>query len=129
MFVYIREAHASDEWPLGEIVKIQRNRTLEDRLAAARQFVEASPDFPYQVVVDDIGNGFDESFCAWPERYYLFDSAFQLVQCPSPTNEFGFDRKMLHRTLGDMVGCQQLAPLTTEEEPVHSNVPIPFALS
>lgn len=35
VLVYIAEAHASDEWPLGRHVRIRQHRALEDRVAAA----------------------------------------------------------------------------------------------
>ena len=41
--VYIQEAHAKDEWPVGEQVSFcEQPKTLEARLAVARHFVEAA---------------------------------------------------------------------------------------
>ncbi len=38
--MYLREAHASDEWPMGNHVQVARAKSLEDRAAVARKFAE-----------------------------------------------------------------------------------------
>ena len=48
LFLYILEAHASDEWPIssgryvpgGEAIVIKQHKTIEQRLAACQKFVE-----------------------------------------------------------------------------------------
>ncbi|PKY38632.1 hypothetical protein RhiirA4_439516 [Rhizophagus irregularis] len=38
--IQIREAHASDVWPIGNIVNVKEHRTLSDRLAAVRNWLK-----------------------------------------------------------------------------------------
>src|SRR6266540_5704035 len=38
--IQIREAHASDVWPIGNIVNVKEHRTLSDRLAATHKMVK-----------------------------------------------------------------------------------------
>lgn len=38
LFVYIAEAHAMDEWPVGDPVRLQQTKCLDSRLHAARAF-------------------------------------------------------------------------------------------
>ncbi|CAB5348598.1 unnamed protein product [Rhizophagus irregularis] len=40
--IQIRKAHASDVWPIGNIVEVKEHRTLEERLTAARKMVKAT---------------------------------------------------------------------------------------
>src|SRR5205823_8005355 len=40
--IQIREAHASDVWPIGNIVDIKEHRTLEERLTAAREMIKGT---------------------------------------------------------------------------------------
>jgi hypothetical protein len=81
--LYIEEAHAQDEWPItsarlsrtGAPVCIKQHVTLEDRLAACRDFVR-----DYQVPLEHIGvavdavqgNPFQTLYAAWPIRWYVF---------------------------------------------------------
>ena len=121
VFVYIREAHAMDEWPLGTAVQIPQHRTLEDRMNAARLFLSQAPKFPFKMLVDGIDDQFNQHFRAWPERYYLFDNSCQLLACPESENEFGFNRRSLAVTLGSMLG-RKMPDLSPEDEPVHSEI-------
>ena len=101
--VYIEEAHATDEWPIsscrlsrkglggaaggggrnaGAPVLYAQQKTIGDRLAAARDFVrdydvplqpEAEPAAPGVLfVADEIVNGFETAYAAWPLRWYVF---------------------------------------------------------
>jgi hypothetical protein len=69
--VYIAEAHASDQWPVGQSVSVcAAPRDLTARVAlAARLCRERGVRAP--VLVDDpAGDGFLERFAAWPVRFY-----------------------------------------------------------
>jgi len=68
--VYILEAHSFNEWPLGNAIKINQHKTLEDRIAAAKSFIEAY-QFSVPLVVDGIENPFNSIFAAWPERFFI----------------------------------------------------------
>jgi hypothetical protein len=71
--IYIREAHALDEWRQGDAVQIRQHRTLEERIGVARQFVK---DYQWTLptVVDSMENTANTTFAIWPERYVLVDA-------------------------------------------------------
>lgn len=68
--IYIIEAHASDEWPLGKKICIPQHKTLDDRMKVAKNFIEHF-DYKIPMVVDPMSNNFNNVFAAWPERYFI----------------------------------------------------------
>jgi len=69
--VYITEAHARDEWPVGKTVSFcDQPKTLSERLALANS-LKNDIDFPLPVVVDGMENKFMKTFAAWPFRYFV----------------------------------------------------------
>lgn len=70
MTVYIREAHANDEWPLGDKFSWRQHRTLEERTELAKLFKQ-NMDYKLPMYVDLMENTFERVFAAWPERYYI----------------------------------------------------------
>lgn len=68
--VYIVEAHAIDEWPVGDPLKVTQPKTIAERCGVARAFVgEYKLKFP--MVVDQINNNFSDKFAGWPVRFYV----------------------------------------------------------
>jgi len=68
--VYVAEAHARDEWPVGQrISAIEQPTTLEQRVAAARSFVEMH-GVRMDVLVDTMSNEFLHTWGSWPFRFY-----------------------------------------------------------
>ena len=69
--VYIAEAHAADEWPVGARVSFcNQPRTLEERVALAKSFRERfEGSFP--LLADTMDNQFMDAFAAWPYRFYI----------------------------------------------------------
>jgi hypothetical protein len=75
--VYISEAHARDEWPVGNPLRIAQPATTAERCAIARRLLRetaaaaAAAAAGVAVYVDGAEeNGFDEAFHAWPTRFY-----------------------------------------------------------
>jgi len=66
------EAHAIDEWPVGDPLKISQPTSTLERCGVARAFRK---DYGLKVpmVVDGIGNEFSERFAAWPIRFYVVE--------------------------------------------------------
>jgi hypothetical protein len=80
--IQIREAHASDVWPIGNIVEVKEHRTLEERLAAARKMVEAT-ELEVPVLADTMDNTFLKLYSPWPFRFFVIkDGIFKLVGMP-----------------------------------------------
>ncbi len=92
--IYIREAHASDEWKLGNIVSIPQHKTIEDRLEAARAFVK---DYGWSgmVVVDTMSNELDDTFAIWPERYVVVDKTGCISHISEPHSFRGYNHQTL----------------------------------
>jgi len=104
--VYISEAHAVDEWPLGTKYCIEQPKEIETRLKIANDFVG---DFKFEIpmLVDTMANEFDSTFASWPERFYIaWNNRLCLVG--EPTSEFGFDRSLLEKRLRDLIAVGYL---------------------
>jgi len=87
--IYIVEAHAMDEWPVGDPLKISQPLSLAERIGVAREFVR---EYMYQIplLVDLIDNNFSENFAAWPIRFYVLEG-FQLVFKAQPDHNNTYD--------------------------------------
>lgn len=72
-FVYIKEAHPSDEWQMDSNEKsgvvFEQPRNNAERLIRARAFV-AGMGLDGEVLMDDITNVANACYAAWPERLY-----------------------------------------------------------
>jgi len=96
--IYLAEAHANDEWPLGKKVCITKHKTIEERINVAKNF-QTEYNFELPILVDEIENTFDYHYGAWPERYYMFDETGRICKAGFPTTEFGYDRKEITQWL------------------------------
>lgn len=68
--VYIVEAHAIDEWPVGDPLKITQPISTLERCGLARSFIK-SYNLQIPMLVDNIDNGFSTNWAAWPVRFYV----------------------------------------------------------
>ena len=93
MTVYIKEAHPTDEWQMSSNEKdgvcYPQPRTLADRVAIARDFVERS-EYTIPMLVDSIENTADELYAGWPERFYIVDEK-GIIAYKGATGPFGFE--------------------------------------
>jgi len=96
--VYIAEAHACDEWPLGNFECVKKPKTQEERIAAAQYFVDKY-GLKIPVLVDNMDNAFDNVFAAWPERWFLLHKSMTVLDVGFPTTEFGYDRGQVEEIL------------------------------
>jgi hypothetical protein len=76
--VYIEEAHAIDEWPMGDGAKgsefkaIVQPRNIPERAEAAKLLVtELGYEIP--LVVDNMENEVRIKYACWPLRFYVID--------------------------------------------------------
>jgi hypothetical protein len=82
--VYILEAHACDEWPINNKIKIPQHQSLADRIKAANDF-KTTYAVKVPLVVDSMKDQFVNTFAAWPERYYLIkDRKIAVIGHPGP---------------------------------------------
>lgn len=83
--IYIEEAHAQDEWPIrsakatvdGLPILYNKAISLDDRLAAAKDFVrDYKVDLSVvNLVIDDIGNMFQDLYASWPIRWFVLTAS------------------------------------------------------
>ena len=75
--VYIAEAHASSEWPIGDKVKVDRQAaTVEERTALAQRAareLDLEDDFDFLVDPPELDDAFSTTYGAWPIRFFVFD--------------------------------------------------------
>jgi hypothetical protein len=90
--VYIKEAHALDEWQMDanekESVCYPQPKTLAQRVAIANDFVNR---FSYRVplAVDGMDNMANVLYAGWPERFYIVDEKGVIVFKGKP-GPFGY---------------------------------------
>lgn len=71
ILIQIHEAH-SDAWPIGLKNQPKPNKSFQDRINRAQQFVQTEHP-PYTVYIDPWDDSFEQKFRAWPDRYYYVD--------------------------------------------------------
>lgn len=109
VLVYIQEAHAYDEWRMGQPRDICQHKCLQDRQAAFGIAMEDLPELHEAIkagVIDcyldsmsfPCGNpahgsrcglqrNFERVYGAWPLRYLLFEKQQQVLSAPSITSD------------------------------------------
>ncbi|CAG8667205.1 13305_t:CDS:2 [Funneliformis caledonium] len=77
--IQIREAHASDVWPIGNIIDVKKHRTLADRLSAAQEMVRAT-QLKIPMLADTMNDTFLRLYAPWPFRFFVIvDGVLKLV--------------------------------------------------
>lgn len=121
-YVYVEEAHAADEWPLGSVESHPQPKTDAARLALAQHFAreyavpahEAAATPPIPVLVDSLDNAFNSAYAVWPERLFVLEpteaadgdgrvGGARLAYVAEPKDELGFNRHELHEVLARYV--------------------------
>jgi len=77
LVVYIAEAHAVDEWPVGDPLKIMQPRSTLERAAIASKF-KKDYNFLLPMLVDTVDNEFEKTYSAWPIRFYVIQD-YQVI--------------------------------------------------
>ncbi len=104
--VYIKEAHAQDEWQMDanekEGVCYLQPKTLAQRVAIASDFVKR---FHYEVplFVDPMDNRANALYAGWPERFYIIDERGVIVYKGKP-GPFGYDPEEVEAWLATRFG-------------------------
>jgi hypothetical protein len=93
--VYVKEAHASDVWPIGSKYSIAEPKSNDERIAAAKQLIQKD-QYQIPIYVDPITvdsqhvssstNPFLTTYSPWPLRWYLFDKHHRIVYQSEPTH-------------------------------------------
>jgi iodothyronine deiodinase-like protein len=77
LMVYIREAHATDEWTTDDNteagIEVVQPTTLDERQRVAQQ-LNGVLALSIPVVVDDLDDTVGKAYGGWPERLYVIDA-------------------------------------------------------
>lgn len=91
MSVYITEAHAADEWPVGKTISFcNQPKTNEARLKLANDLVEQL-ECKIPMVVDTISNAFEDKFACWPFRFYAVRNGKLCFKGEPDSEQCGYD--------------------------------------
>jgi len=86
--LYIVEAHAVDEWPVGDVLQIKQPVTDDERCSIARSFIKQY-ELRMPTLVDTISNSFNTAFAAWPIRFYVIqDGLMRYIAQPDTHNTY-----------------------------------------
>ena len=82
VYIYIKEAHPSDEWQMAvneeQGIVFAQPRPDAERMVRARAFV-SDLEVEGLTLVDDIRNTANACYAAWPERLYVIDTGGRIV--------------------------------------------------
>ena len=94
--MYITEAHASDEWPIGKNISFcEQPKTIERRCELA-SLAQKKCEFTFPCLVDTLQNCFEETYSAWPFRYYgFFNGKLSFKAQPELSPYFAYDLRKL----------------------------------
>jgi hypothetical protein len=116
--VYIREAHPVDGWWFGKgfmntLLKLSGSKvswsiydpkTIQDRREAADD-CEQSLQYGIKTYVDEMDDGVNKAYAAWPTRLYLINNE-GLVDYAGGLGPFGFKPAALKTAIQDLVSVE-----------------------
>ncbi|CAF5216286.1 unnamed protein product, partial [Rotaria magnacalcarata] len=101
--VYIEEAHAVDEWPIGGRIRYVQPKCDADRIQIANDFIKAI-EYRISLLIDPVSklNPFSEVYCPWPIRFYVIDHMKKLSYIAEPI-EGSFPLELIRNALDDAI--------------------------
>lgn len=89
--VYIAEAHARDQWPVGKTIScVDQPTLLADRLRHAEEF-RKNFKLEMPMLVDNMENTFHTTYGAWPFRFYIIDQGRLVLKAEPNETTFAYD--------------------------------------
>jgi hypothetical protein len=86
VMVYTWEAHASDEWPIGQEICPLQHSLIQDRASGATKMRSIGLDATVEMALAPLDGDFDRLYKPWPFRFFIIDQG-KIVQSPSPVGE------------------------------------------
>ena len=108
--VYIREAHPSDGWHPDKTVVVKDPATLDERTEVASTCV-ANLNLPFPALLDQMDNKAGLDYDAWPDRFYLIDSAGAIAWHSGPGPK-GFKPALLREAVETLLAAPPAPPPT-----------------
>ncbi len=89
--VYIAEAHARDQWPVGKTIScVDQPTTLAERLRNAEQF-KKNFKFEMPMLVDNMDNTFHNTYGSWPFRFFVIYEGKLILKAQPDKETFAYD--------------------------------------
>jgi len=97
VFVYIAEAHAADEWPVGHSVCINQPKSTTERVAVAQQkLADLGVGEEFVCLVDSAEeNSFHATYACWPFRWYTVEAMSHRLTTIAQPRHSGYDVREL----------------------------------
>lgn len=119
LFVYIREAHPSDGWPMESNteagIDFREPKTLAERRERANECLVALP-LRMTCVVDGPENAVDAAYAGWPERLFVIERGGTIAYA-GKQGPFGFLPEEVADWLRENVGRPVSAPAPDADPP------------
>ncbi len=108
MAIYIAEAHARNEWPVGKTIScVDQPTTLFQRLENARQF-QKNFNFQMPMLVDNMENTFHAIYGSWPFRFYVIYDGKLVLKAEPDQIGFGYNIDEIDQWIGNFYQSRQL---------------------
>jgi len=92
LLVYITEAHANDEWPVGKSVSFcNQPKTIGERCDLAKKYSQELNELTMEVAVDLMSNDFENTFAAWPLRFYIVKDGKLVWKAQPNVEHYAYD--------------------------------------
>ncbi|CAF1369777.1 unnamed protein product [Rotaria sp. Silwood1] len=105
--IYIEEAHAVDEWPIGSRICYVQPKTDEDRISIAYDFIKAT-NYHIPLLIDPVSNNnpFSQVYSPWPIRFYIIDHMKKFSYIAQPI-QGSFPLELIKNALNEAIEkCQ-----------------------
>ncbi len=109
LVIYIREAHPTDGWYMGNH-DIRDPQTIEERRALAGT-CETRLKYGIPTIVDEMDDGVMKAYAAWPDRLYLVDTD-GTVAFAGGRGPWGFKPSKLKKTIEGLMESNVRYPST-----------------
>jgi hypothetical protein len=109
MVIYILEAHARDQWPMGKTIScVDQPTTLEQRLENARE-CQKHCQFEMPMLIDTMDNNFHLTYGSWPFRFYVIYNGKLVLKAEPDKNTFSYHIDELDEWIDKF--CQSRRPI------------------
>jgi len=89
--IYIAEAHARDQWPVGKTIScVDQPTTLEQRLKNAQEF-QKNFNFQMPMLVDNMNNSFHHTYGSWPFRFFVISDGKLILKAEPQQEIFSYN--------------------------------------
>jgi len=103
VMVYIEEAHAKDEWAVGEKVSVcNQAKVIEDREQMAKELERKcglKNEEGISVLLDTMSNEFSKEYGGWPFRFYGMGRGNVVKFIAEPNKQYGYEVESLKEWL------------------------------